>query len=251
MPSQGIVDRQRVAQRLIAAARTHAHEMGVRLSSHLAEPLPDGETLPDFTRLHLGLARLVEAHLRVLIDADEACAAELADDPPARRRRDEAAAAVHDHVVAIRQTVRGVHGADRESELLGLRGRTSRAPLVLERQAKGLLHRLQSLEEDRKDLPAPRLRGIELDLGPATEALRTKLAELTAALRDAQVERLQAEEARSHRDEALAAYDDLVRWVADLLRGCYELARLPELARRIRVSPPQRRAAGAATGKEG
>jgi hypothetical protein len=44
MPSKGVVDRQRVARRLIAAARTHAHEVGVRLPSHLAEPPGDGGT---------------------------------------------------------------------------------------------------------------------------------------------------------------------------------------------------------------
>jgi len=248
MPAKGVVDRQRVAEGLIASARTHAQEVGERLQTNLAEPLPDGETLPDFTRLHLGLARLVEAHLAGLIESDEARVAELADDPPARRRRDEAAAAVYEHIVTVRQTVRGILGADREAALLGLRGRTSETPRVLERQAQ---RRLQSLEEHRDDLPAPRLCGIELDLEPATEALRARLAELSAALRDADVERLQAEEVRQSRDEALEAYDDLVRWVASLLKGCYEMAGLSECARRIRISRPKRRVADAASGKEG
>ena len=248
MSSQGVVDRRRVGEALIAAARTHAQKVGERLQTHLADPDRDGGTLPDFTRFHLGIARLVETHLAVLLDADEACRAELTDDPPARRRRDGAAAAVYGHIVTVRQTVRGILGADREADVLGLRGRTSETPLVLQRQAQRLL---RSLEEHRDELPAPRLRGIELDLAPATEALRAGLAELTAALRDAEVERRQAEKARQRRDQALEAYDDLVRWVAGLLKGCYEMAGLPELARRIRISTPKRRAASAVSGKEG
>jgi hypothetical protein len=50
MSSRSVVDRQRVAADLIASARTHAQQVGERLQTHLAEPLPDGETLPDFTR---------------------------------------------------------------------------------------------------------------------------------------------------------------------------------------------------------
>ena len=67
MPSKGLVDRRRVAEALIAAARTHAHEMGVRLPSHLAEPSPDGGipspplppevTGPELSRFQVELAR--------------------------------------------------------------------------------------------------------------------------------------------------------------------------------------------------
>jgi hypothetical protein len=247
MPTQGVMDRQRVGEALIAAARTHAQKVGERLQTKLAAFFDDGEPPPDLTRLQLQLARMVEAQLAALVEADGARIAELADDPPARERRDDAAAAVREQIVTIRQVVSAVLGADRAPGLLSLEGPTAENPLVLMRQGRRLL---ETLRRHGNGLPGPRLRGLQLDLAPATEVLRARLDELSVALRDVAVERRQAKESKRRRDKAVEAFDLLVRRVAGLLVGCYQLADLPELARRIRVSPPKRRVASAADRKE-
>lgn len=72
MPSQGVVNRHRVASDILAAIRTHAQQVGDRLHTTLAEVLDDGETLPDLTQLQLLFARLLETRLDALVAADAA-----------------------------------------------------------------------------------------------------------------------------------------------------------------------------------
>lgn len=248
MPSKGVVDRQRVGEAILATARAHAHNVGNRLQTILASGLPDGMNLPDFTRFQLHLAQILEARLAELVDADSARQAETADDSPARWRRDDAAAGVREQIVTLRQIVRGILGADREPELLGLEGPTAESPLPLIEQGETVLKTLRS---HRDELPAPRLRGIQLDLAPAAEGLRADLDELSTALRDVEVERRQAGASKQRRDDALHRFDHTVRRVADLLKACYAVAGLSRLARQIRVTPPSRRVAASVTGKEG
>lgn len=248
MPTQGVMNRQRVGEALIAAARTHAQKVGERLQTRLAAVLDDGAPLPDLTEYQLRLAGVVEKHLALLLAADGARLAELADDSPARWRRDEALAAVREQIVNLRRVVRGLLGSEREPELLGFQGPTADSPLRLSQQAETLL---ETLREHRGELPAPRLSGVQLDLGPAAETLQTRLHELTAALRDVEVERRQADAFKERRDDAIDSFDRVVRRVAGLLKTCYVEAGLPELARRIRLTPPKRSAASAAGRKEG
>jgi hypothetical protein len=248
MPTQGVIDRQRVGQALIAAARTHAHDVGERLQKRFDEVLGDRASRLDVTELQLRLAGFVEKRLALLVAVDGARLAELADDSPARRRRDEALAALREQVVDLRRVVRGLLGSEREPEVLGFQGPTAESPLRLSQQAEILL---ETLREHRGELPAPRVSGVRLDLGPAAETLQTRLHELTAALRDVEVERRQADASKERRDDAIESFDRIVRRVAGLLKTCYVEAGLPDLARRIRLTPPHRRVASAADRKEG
>jgi len=45
MPTQGVLDRQRVAEAILAAARIHAHPVGERMQTNLAAAVAAGETL--------------------------------------------------------------------------------------------------------------------------------------------------------------------------------------------------------------
>ena len=247
MPSKGVTDRQRVAKALVATARTHAQRVGERLQTQFAEVIGDGASLLDVTELQLRLAGGVENRRASLVAVDEARRGELAD-PPARRRRDEAVAAVREQIVNLRRVVRGLLGPEREPELLGLRGRTADSPLRLSQQAETLL---ETLREHRGEVPAPRVSGVRLDFGSAAEILQTQLHELSAALRDVEMERRQADASKERRHDAIEAFDRVVRRVAGLLKALYLEAGLPDLCRQIRLTHPQRRVASAAARKEG
>lgn len=57
MPSKGVIDRQRIAKSIVAAARTHAHQVGAQLDELLSPYLFEGETFTP-TTFQLVIARL-------------------------------------------------------------------------------------------------------------------------------------------------------------------------------------------------
>jgi len=241
MPSKGVQDRQRVAKALLASARTHARQVGERLQTNLAAVVEDGETLPDLTNLQLLFARLLERNLDALLAADECHLKELDDDPGIRHCRDQAAAELYDQVVAVRRLVRGALGADGETELLGVEGRTASDPLVLQRQAERILRRLR--EPGATELAASRFSSVELDLKGIPARLEEKIANLRNALSAVTREQREAVTTQLRKDAAFEAFDDVARGVADTLRGWCQLAGLPEFADRIRLTVPSRRRA--------
>lgn len=253
MPSKGVVDRQRVARRLIAAARTHAHEVGVRLLSHLAEPPGDGGNLPqplpsEVTRIQIALARLLDRRLDILVEADEAHLAAQRHAAPARERRDEVADVLLGKIVDLRAAVRVAYGPDGPRELLRLDGPVPREPLALHRWTDLLLGVLGELPAE---LPPPRWEGMELDLSGAVEDLRVLADALGRALDDVADRCVAIESTQREKHLAIAAFDETVRGVASALRGLYRLAGCPEFADRIRSTLPNTRAARAASRKEG
>jgi len=253
MPSKGVVDRQRVANRLIAAARTHAHEVGVRVPSHLAEPPGDGgnplQPLPsEVTRFQIALARLLDRRLDALVEADEANLAAQRRATPARERRDEVADVLLGKIADLRAAVRVAYGPDGLRELLRLDGPVPREPLALQRWTDLLIAVLGELPAE---LPPPRWDGLELDLSGTAEDLRVLADALGRALDDVADRCGAIESTQREKDRAIVAFDDTVRGVAPALRGLYRLAGCPEFADRIRSTLPNTRAATAASRKEG
>jgi hypothetical protein len=252
MPSKGVVDRQRVARRLIAAARTHAHEVGVRLPSHLAEPSGDGGTpslthAPELARFQDELARLLERRLDDLIEADAAHLRAQRSASVARARRAEATGGVYRKITDLRAVVRGAYGRDGVRELLWLDGPTPREPLVLQRWTDRLLRVLGELPVE---LPPPRWKGVELDLSGAAAELRGLADALERAVDDVDDRCRVIESRKREKYRALEVFDETVRGVAPALRGLYRLAGRPELADRVRATLPNTRAATSASRKE-
>jgi hypothetical protein len=241
MPSKGVLDRHRAAKALIASARTHAQQVGERLQTNLAAVVEDGETLPDLTHLQLLVARLLERRLDALVAADESHLEELDDDPDIRRCRDEAATELYDQVVAVRGLVRAALGADGETQVLGLEGPTARDPLTLHRQGERMLRRLREPEATR--LTASLLPSAGLDLGGVPVQLEIRLGNLRDAISDVDREVLESSTTQLGKYEAVEAYDEVARGVAELLRGGCRLADFPEFADRIRLTLPSRRRA--------
>jgi hypothetical protein len=247
MPSKGIIDRQRIAKTIVAAARMHAHEVGGRLPEVVASFVEEGETLPDFTTFQLQLARYLESRIDTIVQADELHLDELDDDQEPRRRRDRAAEVLYDTLVAVRESLNGPFGAERASEFLGIDGRTSSDPLILFRQADRAWKRLSA---ESPVLPPTRVDGIQADLGALAAQLRTPLDELGQALQRVDEESRAIESTLREKDLALDAFDLAVRSVGFLIKGLDGLAGFPEFSAKIRLTLPGRRRRGTGTGEE-
>lgn len=232
MPSKGVLDRQRVGKAIVAAAHTHAREVGERLNADLAVILTEGETLPDFTTLQLQLGRYLQMRLEALVAADEAHVQELDDDQDPRLRRDEAAELLYQKLIEMRETVNAVFGPERAGKLIGIEGDTPRDPLRLHRHATRILDRLRA---PGAGLPPQRLRGVQLDPVTLAEELQPATDLLAEAIADVDREQRETETTLTLKTEATEAFDRAVRGVGRILKGCDELADFPEFADKIRL----------------
>lgn len=239
MASKGVVDRQRVGDAVIAAARTHAQQVGIALQEKLGEFTVEGEPAPNFVALQLMLARYLEDRLTRLVAADEIHLVELDDDQPPRLRRDEAAAELYTALVRIREVINAAFGSDLGTKLLGIDGATSNDPLILHRQSSRALARLR---QPPMELPAVQLGGFNLDLQGLADELQPTNDELAAALREVRNEQRETESTLKVKNEALQEFDAAVGGVGRVLIGCDEIAGFPSFAAKIRLTLPARRA---------
>lgn len=237
MPSKGVLDRQRIGKAIVAAARTHAQEVGQRLNEDLTAIVAEGETLADFTTLQIHLGRYLQMRLDALVAADELHLQELDDDQDPRLRRDEAAETLYRKVIEIREAVSAAFGDDQASALVGIEGETSRDPLTLHRQARRVLERLRNPE---LPLPPQRLNGLQIDSASLAAELQPATDDLAQALADVDRELRETETSLGLKTEAMEALDRAVRGVGRILKGCDELAEFPNFAEKIRLSRTNR-----------
>lgn len=230
MASQAVVRRQVKAAGVVAAAREHAGEVARRLASRA-----DAEGI-DFLALQLAFARALEADREALEAADAAQIAELREEAAARERRDRAWAALHGSLSAVRATVEALWGAGAGARLFGVRGRTSRVPEVLRRQARMVIDRLR---DEENPLPRPGA-AVAVDAGAWAAALEPELAELEATMVAVARGRRRGERTLRAKQEARASFDRTYGAVVRLLGGLYRLARLDAYEERLR---PRRTAA--------
>jgi len=233
MPSKGVLDRQRIGKAIIAAANTHAREVGDRLNESLAVIVAEGETLADFTTLELHLGRYLQMQLDALVAADEVHLEELDDDLDPRLRRDDAAEDLYRKLIEVREGLNAVFGSDQAGALIGIEGVTARDPLALHRQANRALERLRAPDEG---LPPQRLAGLQLDTAALADELQPATDQLTQALADVDRELRETETSLGLKTEAIEAFDRAVRGVGRILKGCDELAEYPDFAEKIRLS---------------
>lgn len=233
MPSKGVLDRQRIGKAIVAAANTHAREVGERLNESLAVVVEEGEILADFTTLKFHLGRYLQMQLDALVAADETHLKELDDDHDPRLRRDDAAETLYRKLIEVREGVSAVFGPDQASALVGIEGETARDPLALHRQANRALDRLRNPEGG---LPPQRLAGLQLDTAALADELQPATDQLTQALADVDRELRETETSLGLKTEAMEAFDRAVRGVGRILKGCDELAEYPDFAEKIRLS---------------
>lgn len=241
MASKGVIDRQRVASEIVAAARTHAQAVGERLQEVLAPAFPDGDGLFDLVEFQHGLARYLEMRIEAIIEADEGHLGELLDDDGPRSRRDEAATVCYRALVGIRDAIRAAFGPEHTKALLGYEGTTPTDPLLVSRLARRALEKLRN---PPPELPEVRLGGLQIDLATLADELQPALDELLAALQAVRVEIKEADATLRSKDLELDAFDAAVAGIGRVITGFDALAGFPQFADKVRLTLPNRRRRG-------
>lgn len=232
MPSKEVTDRQKSARAVAAAAETHAAQAAEKIAAVLEPHLAAGERLPDVALLLRLLGRGITADGDTLGRVDLAHEKELSDDTGPRRRRDESAAALYQISYETRDAVSSHYG---EEALAAL---TMSAPAPTDPTA--LVHWVKSaverLHDPKAKLPAPRSKAVRIDRKALGDELAAGLPALSAALKDVERERREAEDTLSAKGKAMQRYDATFRQGAGVLTALFRAAGMDDLAGKVRPS---------------
>lgn len=239
MPSKMVTDRQALGAQVAAAIDSHAGEAEAAFALQVRSVLGGGE--PQVGELQVTVRQMLDRHLALLVEADEAHVAAMGDLAEPRRLRGEATTTLYTALVGVRRIAEGLYG-DRTEELLRLGGPVSQNPVVLLRQAQRVVARLTDAE-----VPRPERRVTSaFDEAEWVEQLAAPVAELDEALSRLRSALRRTESTLKAKNEALAAYDLAFGRVSRFMEALFDLAGLPSFASRLR--PPVGRRAGAGGG---
>ncbi len=230
MPSKQVVDRQKSATAVGAAADTHGPKVAAAVSEVVASYLQEGEVMPDVALLLVLAKRLLDDRTASMVAADEAHAAELGDDAPARDAREETSHALRDLLVTARPLLAGVYGPGAPAAV-GLVGSLPDDPAMLARKAGEVATALGAA-----DLGEPRSSYVSLDPTALADDLAIGAAAVDAALKKVAAEVREAETTLTAKHGAIDGYDGAFADVAWALNGVFRLGGERELAERIRPS---------------
>ncbi len=237
-----ITDRQKSVADVLATHRRFARSNARALEDLVAPVLQAGKPMPDFVYLQQLLADSLDLRWRRLSEADEAC-----HDAQAERHalivvRDGEVALLYREVVDLRTIVRGRFGAAPSKNFIGLRGDTSRDPVLIQRQADRAVARLSDAGRNPPPSKLPpsfhsRASGATLaarrrwalPVAEAAGALRATVARVTTAAKVADAAGLE-------RRRALAGFNDAFVLIAGLFEAIYRVIARPDLAEGVRPS---------------
>jgi hypothetical protein len=234
MRTKQVVDRQKEAQAVIAAGRTHGTELVTLLSERQGPLLKRGEKLPDYGLQIELMMRQLEQSTAHLVQTDDAYQRELLDDEGPRRERDEATEGLAVYLIELREVLTGLYGAQ---VLLpaGFSQQTPRDSVLLSRFAGQVQSALGAVT-----LPAPRVKGAQVDIKATVAELDKRRARLDSALAAVARETREAQAAMSLRNDAQDQFDDVYTQVSTVLSGLLRLAGKPDLADRVRPTIARR-----------
>ncbi len=228
-----VTDRQKSVTDVLATHRRFARASARALEDLVAPVLDPGKPAPDFVYLQQLLADSLDLRWRHLSEADDACC-----DAQAERRalitvRDGEVALLYREVVDLRTILRGRFGAAPSKNFIGLRGDTSRDPLVILRQAERAIARLRDAGRTPPPSKLPSSlttrRRWALPVAEAAGVLRATVARVTTAVKVADAALLE-------RRRALAGFNDAFVLIAGLFEAVYRLVGRPDLAQEVRPS---------------
>lgn len=225
MASKATVLRQKSAEKVAAAGRTHngliAAQVGTRFGTTAG---------PAAATLVTVLVDDLEAKAKEMVRCDEAHEAELRDDPEARTLRDSASEGLGARLVESREQITSIFGAAYSAKL-GFSGKTPVDPVELLRLGRTVMENLV-----KTPAPVSKLPGYEMN----PEQWRAPIAALTV-----QMEGLTAKVAAEEREAeatlmakyaAIEAYDTAFSAAANLVSTLLEIAGQKDLAKRVRPS---------------
>lgn len=231
MPSKQVLDRQKLARAVLAAASTHSDVIVRELGTLLQAQLGRGESLPDVAFLLTLLSRSLASATETLVAADVAHETELRDDAEPRAARDELVDQLRSELIDLRTTVLGLYGTP-GLVALALVGETPRDAVALSRFAWAVVQACSAPAA----LPSPKVRGAKLDLNEIAALLSPLCKQLDAQLTTVAREEREAQVTLATKNAAQERFDQTYGAVASLLSALLVAAGQPELASRVRPS---------------
>ncbi len=226
-----VTERKKSTARVVRVARRFAASTARELRKLLAPELAKGEEMPDLVFLQELMAEALQRCLRRLMRADVALADLEREDAKLRRQRDASLRVLHRQLGDLRTLVTGRLGREPSRTFLGLKGESSRDPIVLLRQADRAVERLRDFEKK------PRGAGFS---DAERERRAAPLAEQADVLR--QVDRQvgcaakDLDAARLDRRRALADFNQVFIRIAFWFEQTYRAIGRDDLADKVRPS---------------
>lgn len=267
MPSKTILNMDRAASRLLAAARDTQDEMldamerrleqdGVRAALSVAnEPVvvqaDDTENVvltaqavaelqvPDLGQMVSFGVWMIDFYRKKMVEADEAHLRELQEDWKVREARDEAAADAYRDLVNVRGMMESALHPRVVESALGLQGATPSEPLAL---SKALRTAIDRLRERRSELPTIRIAGMAQDWDVLTAALEERRDALQAGIDAVLAEVEAAKRRRRAKERAVQDYRDAAVGWTGAVRGLLVAAGVRDAANELPATTPRRQA---------
>jgi hypothetical protein len=225
--SRAVTRRLRLDATVSNALRTHERELTEKLEELLTPYLEEGERL-ELPTLFRAFERMIRDREEQLARSEEKRVLERNQDVQLRIDRREAMAEVRRLMVGLRQKVTGTYGKEQGEAFLGLHGPTSRDPLTLQRQARGVLERL-----DDRPLPRPRFKGVTLDRTQWGNLLEPPVERLEETLDQLDHDTLESQTADAHKQRDLDRHDHDVHWTARWLVAVFSLIGREDVAHKM------------------
>jgi hypothetical protein len=227
---------------VVSSIDTHGGEVAVRLAEVLREDLRDGEEMPDIPLFFQLLGRRLTRFGAAMVEASEGRLDELADDEGLRDQRNEATSALTADYIAFRGGFTTAYGATVAAEA-GFEKNVASDPATMELQVDRLV---TNLEKPDLVLPPTRYAGIEPRAAETVMVFRPNLNRLKAARAALNRASSEADSSQLAKNDAVQGYDREFTDLSRCFEGCAVVAKMPELAQRVRPSlrrPGRRQAA--------
>ena len=232
MPSKQVTDKEKSARAVASAADTHAAQAASALEPLLSPYLKSGEKLPDIALLCALISRRVTDKAQAMVEADRKHETELGDDKAPRDARDGFSEKLGTVIADLRDGLAAGYGAV-AVRLFGLDGTLPTDPSVVATLGASVIDRIESGEVK---LPAPRRKGLVLDLAAFAEDLRAHLLPLQKALADVAHEEKEANASLHAKQTTVSESDETFTTGARVLSATFSMAGLKDIARKVRPS---------------